>query len=62
VREDEVPEILEPETVLVQRSLERPQARRWPAVDERWFVTGEQVRGDHPRPPEVQEVEELDAT
>jgi len=61
VREDEVPQILEAETVLCERSLERPETRRRTAVHERRLVTGKQVRGNDPRPREVQQVEELEA-
>jgi hypothetical protein len=62
MRENEVSQILEPEGVLAQRSLERPQTGGGTTIDERGLFAGKQVRGNYPRPPEVQEIEKLDAT
>jgi hypothetical protein len=44
-----------------ERPLERVDAARRPAVDERRLVAEEQVGGDDPGPPEVEQVEELEA-
>jgi hypothetical protein len=49
----------EPETG--EGALERVDAGRGTAVDESGLVAAEQVGGDDPRPPEVEEIEELEA-
>ena len=57
MRQDEVAEVLDRESLPGQAFLERAQARRGPAIDQRRLVTGEEVRRDHPRAPEVLEVD-----
>jgi hypothetical protein len=61
VGEDEPADLLQGEAVRSERRLERVDAARRAAVDERRLVAGEQVGGDDPRPPEVEQVEELEA-
>jgi hypothetical protein len=57
VRKDEVAKILERHVPLAERRLENSQARARTAVHKRRLLAGEQVRGDDPRSPEVNEVE-----
>jgi hypothetical protein len=61
VRQHEMTKIAEREAPALEPGDERAQARRRTAVDEGGLVAGEQVRRDDPRPPEVEEVEELEA-
>jgi hypothetical protein len=56
VRENEVAKILDRQASLGERVLERLQAGARTAVDQGRLLAGEQVRGDDPRAPEVQEV------
>jgi hypothetical protein len=61
VRQHEMTKIAEREAPALEPGDERAQARRRTAVDEGGLVAGEQVRRDDPRPPEVEEIEELEA-
>jgi hypothetical protein len=61
VREDEVSHVLQRNSVIRQTGLERAETARRPAVQQRRLVAGQQVRGDNPGMPEVEEVEELEA-
>jgi hypothetical protein len=58
VRQDEVAEVLDRESLPGEAFLERAQARRGAAIDQRRLVTGEEVGRDHPRAPEVLEVDQ----
>jgi hypothetical protein len=51
----------ERKAVAGERRLERAHAGRRTAVDERGFVAPQEVGGDDPRSPEVEQVEELEA-
>jgi hypothetical protein len=61
VREHEVAEIVDGQAVGRQAGFQSLEARRGAAVDQGRLVAGQQVRGDDPRPAEVEEVEELEA-
>jgi hypothetical protein len=61
VRQHEVAEVVERETVARESLLQRIQAARRPAVDQRGLVAGEQVDADDPRPAEVKKIEKLEA-
>jgi hypothetical protein len=61
VREDEVAQVPDREPGTRERRLERVDARRRTAVDQGGLLAAKQVGGDDPRPPEVEEVEELEA-
>jgi hypothetical protein len=63
VREDEVPQVAELESVSREPGFERGQTGGRAAVDERRLVAGQEVRRDNPGVPEEKKVEKLgDAT
>jgi hypothetical protein len=59
VRQDEMVEILDSDSTVAERGLERVEARGRSAVDERRLVARPEVRSDDLRMPEVQKVERL---
>jgi hypothetical protein len=59
VREDEVAQILDAEPVGGEARLERAEAGRGPAVDERRLIPRQEVGPDDPGAPEVLQVEKL---
>jgi hypothetical protein len=61
VGEDEPAKLLEGEPVCGKRRFKRADAARRPAVDEGRLIAVEQVGGDDPGPPEVEQIEELEA-
>jgi hypothetical protein len=61
VRENEMAHVLERNPVGRETGLEGAETARRTAVHQRRLVAGQQVRGDDPRMPEVEEVDELEA-
>jgi hypothetical protein len=59
MREEQVSQVAELETVRRERGLERGQTGGRPAVDESRLVTGQEVRRDDSGMPEEEKVEEL---
>jgi hypothetical protein len=58
--EDEMPDVGEGQPAVPEGRLERIEARRGPAVDQRRLVTRQEVGGNDPGVPQVEEVEWLD--
>jgi hypothetical protein len=61
VGEDEPADLLQGEPVRGKLRFQRADAARRAAVDESRLVAVEQVGGDDPGPPEVEQIEELEA-
>jgi hypothetical protein len=62
VREHEVPEVADRETAVPEGGLQRVEARARPTVHEHGLILRQQVRGDHTRSPQMEQVEEFEAT